>query len=93
MPCLDLVAPAQVAREEQQDDNLDAVCGHDGDNARGVAGRFGGLEGEGPDDVADAVGDEEDGVDGCAFGGAGGVGRDQRHTHSEGGGVEGCELG
>ena len=91
--CLHPVAPAQVAREEQQDDDLDAVSDHDGDDAGGVARRFAGLEGKRPDDIAYAIGDEEDGIDSCAFGGAGNVGGDQRHAHGEGSGVESCQLG
>ncbi len=67
IPYLDPVAPAQVAREEQEDNDLDAVGNHDSNDARGVAGRFGGLESEGPDDVADAIRDEEDGVNSCTF--------------------------
>lgn len=66
-PFLELVPKSQIHREDTQYHDLDTIIDHDGNDPRGITRCLGRLERKWPNDVAHAVRDEEDGVDGGAF--------------------------
>ena len=77
------VKPCRIHGKCDQEEDLGAVSHENGNDPRRVDRGLVGLEGKGANDVAHAVRDEEDGVDGRPLRGAGRVGSDERHDHGE----------